>query len=204
MATKRKYLTSQVVWTIGGFLVAALLILGIRFFTYKPESTHYHANFALYINGQREEFKDPSNYESIGATCDLHEEMTPPERVHMHDNVNDVVHVHDHAVTWGQFFLNLGWLVDAKVIETRDQMLLLDNDHKITFILNSEVVDNISNRVIGDQDKLLIDYGSALDSAKQEYSAITNKAAKYDNSKDPKSCGSAAAPTFSDRLRHLF
>ena len=205
MKKSRKYLTSQVIWPpLVGFLAAALIILGIRFFAYKPEAVHYHANFAVYINGQRQEFKDPSFYESIGVSCDEHEEMTPPERTHMHDYVNDVVHVHDHAATWGQFFTNIGWIVDAKVIETGDQMLLADSNHKISFILNGETMDNVSNRVIGDQDKLLVDFGSGDQTIKIEYAAITNKAAKYDASKDPASCGSNAPVTTRERLKHLF
>lgn len=36
---------------ISCLVLRAAIILGIRFFTYKPDSTHYHANFAVYING---------------------------------------------------------------------------------------------------------------------------------------------------------
>ncbi len=187
-----------------GLLAGGLIILGIRFFTYAPIHIHYHANFVVFINGQREEFKDPSYYEATGPSCTDHEVMTPLERAHMHESVNDVVHVHDQAVTWGQFFTNLGWVVDAKVIETPSQLLVADDAHPITFWLNDQKMDNVSNRVIGDQDKLLVDYGSEVDSAKQEYGVITNKAAKYDASKDPASCGSQASPTFHDRVTHLF
>lgn len=204
MAKRQKYLTSQANWTLAaGLLIGALIILLIRFFTYHQPGTHYHANFKVYVNGQREQFSDPSYYEAAGPSCTEHEMMTPIERAHMHGNVNDVVHVHDDAVTWGQFFYNLGWVLDTKVIATPSQTLLPDNSHKITFILNNEVMDNVSNRVIGDQDKLLIDYGSDIQTAKTEFSAITNKAADYDKGKDPASCGSHAAPTFSERLHHL-
>jgi hypothetical protein len=199
-----KKINRSMLMIAGGVLLGALLVLGVRFFTYHPEHTHYHANFTVYINGQREQFADPALYEESGASCTQEEQMTPQERAHMHDNVNDVVHVHDHAVAWGQFFLNLGWLVDAKVIETQDQMLLADAGHKITFILNGETIDNVSNRVIGDQDKLLVDYGGSNQVAMTEYAGITNKAQKYDTSTDPKSCGGSAPTTIHDRLTHLF
>lgn len=187
-----------------GLIAGALVILVIRFLTYKPVHMHYHANFAVYINGQREQFKDPALYEESGSSCSEEQQMTPTERAHMHDNVNDVVHVHDHAVTWGQFFTNLGWVVDARVIDTGSQSLLSDAGHKITFILNSVIMDNVSNRVIGDQDKLLVDYGSDLATAKNEFETITNKALQYDRSKDPASCGSDVSPSFNDRLKHVF
>lgn len=187
-----------------GVLLGALLVLSIRFFTYHPERIHYHANFAVYVNGQREQFADPTLYEKSGAACSKEEQMVPMERAHMHDNVNDVVHVEDHAVTWGQFFTNLGWVVDAKAIKTPNQMLLSDSEHKISFILNGEATDNVSNRVIGDQDKLLVDYGSSDPAVKAQYAGISNKALKYDTSADPKSCGGQAAPSFRERMKHLF
>jgi hypothetical protein len=203
--SRPKYLTSQAIWAITGFVVAAVLILGIRFFTYHPEHVHYHANFQVFINGQREQFADPGLYEESAASCSNSKEevMTPGERSHMHDNINDVVHVEDHAVTWGQFFTNLGWVVDAKVIATPSQTLLPDNDHKISFTLNGQTMDNVSNRVIGDQDKLLVDYGDSDLAVKDEYAGISNKALKYDSSADPKSCGSGVAPTMHDRLNHM-
>ncbi len=189
---------------LAGLVIGVVALLTIRFFTYAPTHSHYHANFALYINGQRQAFSDPSYYEAAGAACNLKEKMTPQERVHMHDGVNDVVHVHDQTVTWDQFFQNLGWAVDSQFIKTRDQLLVTDAAHKITFWLNGQPIDNVSNRVIPDQSKLLIDYGgTSKDSLWQEYNSIADTAAKYDNSKDPKSCGSQTTPTIHDRLIHL-
>lgn len=188
-----------------GVLLGAVLIFGARFFTYNPPHVHYHANFQVFINGQREQFADPLLYEESGASCSQEtQQMTPMERAHMHDNINDVVHVEDHAVTWGQFFTNLGWVVDAKTIETPSQLLLADSDHKISLMLNGQIMDNISNRVIGDQDKLLVDFGGSDQAIKDEYAGISNKALKYDASADPKSCGGSAAPTMRERLRHMF
>jgi len=46
-----------------GLVLGSAVLLGIRFFTYKPDTIHYHANFALYINGQQEQFKGPQYYE---------------------------------------------------------------------------------------------------------------------------------------------
>src|SRR5436190_1007345 len=86
---------------IAAVLAGALLVLAIRFINYKPTNTHYHANFAVYINGQREQFNGPTYYEeeSMGS-CTTDKEMIPADRAHMHDNENDVIHVHDKAVTW--------------------------------------------------------------------------------------------------------
>ena len=47
---------------VGCLLLGAAIILGIRFATYQVAAVHYHANFALYINGQHEVFKGPQYY----------------------------------------------------------------------------------------------------------------------------------------------
>ena len=79
-------------------MLGAAIILGIRFFAYKIEAVHYRANFALYIAGLQERFTGAQYYSDV-EMCSLSTAMTPQGRTHMHDNVNNVVHVEDHAVT---------------------------------------------------------------------------------------------------------
>src|SRR5665647_713896 len=96
---------------VGGLLLGALTILTVRFVTYQPVSVHYHANFALYLNGQREAFKGQQYYQEVTTCSSTGGIAVPQQRAHMHDNANGLVHVEDHVVTWGQFFENLGWYV---------------------------------------------------------------------------------------------
>jgi hypothetical protein len=189
-----------------GLILGVLLICGIRFATYAPKHTHYHANFAVYLNGQRETFKDPSYYEDVAA-CTAYDNITPAERAHMHGNVNNVVHVHDDAVTWGQFFENLGWYIGDDFIKTDKQMYLADGANKLHIMINGQDYTNltaITNRVIGDQDKLLVSFGDISTTAlKQEYSGIKNEAKKADETQDPASCSGHQSPGFTERLKHL-
>lgn len=189
-----------------GLIVGLLIMMGVRFTTYKAEeAVHYHANFALYINGQREQFKDDFYYTESAESCSEQEQMTPRERAHMHGNVNDVVHVEDHAVTWGNFFQNLGWTIDSTAIITPSKVIPADATNKVSFILNGEKVDGVANTVIKDQDKLLIDYGSTpADILQAEYNAIPSTAIKYDNTQDPASCSGHRETTMRDRFMHMF
>ncbi|HSX17928.1 MAG TPA: hypothetical protein VLE51_01050 [Candidatus Saccharimonadales bacterium] len=191
---------------IAGLVLGVLIILAIRFFTYNANHVHYHANFAVYIDGQREQFKGASYYEEETA-CKAGDNIAPADRAHMHDNINDVVHVHDRAVTWEQFFNNLGWSVGGDFIETRDT-LYQNNDRSILHItLNGQDltgISSIANKVIGDRDKLLLDYGPTDSQIKQEYNAIPSTAIQHDQENDPASCSGPTSTTFSDRLHHLF
>ena len=193
----------------GCFVLGAAVILGIRFFTYKPDTTHYHANFAVYLTGQREMFKAPIYYTEV-ETCDASGTITPIERVHMHDNVNSVVHVEDHAVTWGQFLQNLGWNMGTNYLVTRDGTMYQENGaNKLHLILNGQDYTDfggLQNTVIKDQDKLLISFGDEDQATLQkQYAAIPSTAKHYDTTPDPASCsGSHGQVTTQDRLTHLF
>lgn len=191
-----------------GIVLGAVAILAIRFFTYNPPRVHYHANFAVYINGQRELFKGQQYYQEVAICSSTNDITLPQQRAHMHDGVNSVVHVHDHAVTWGQFFENLGWYVGPDFIETDSGKLYTDNDQsKLHIILNGQDYTGltpITNMVIKDQDRLLVSYGNEGDAAlQQEYKSVPATAHTYDVSKDPASCSGTEKITLSDRLHHL-
>lgn len=199
-------------FTIGtaAFLFGVLLILGIRVAAYTPpKEVHYHANFAVYINGQREEFKALNYYEETVATsCSAPEEDedTPMSRVHMHGGVNSVVHVEDNRVTWGNFFGVLGWNAGENYLATRDAVYQTNGQATLTYMLNGKAMQSIANVTIGDQDKLLVNYGDqSPDQIAQEYQQIQNNALKADQSKDPAACGShAMQATMRERMKHMF
>jgi hypothetical protein len=192
-----------------GFLLGVLVVLLIRFVTYNPPHTHYHANFAVYINGAREEFKGPQYYQEV-SICSASGGVTiPQQRAHMHDNANSVVHVHDHAVTWGQFFENLGWTVGPNFIANdKGALYTAGGAAKLHVLIDGQDYTDltpINNTVIKDQSRLLVSYGD-IDAAalKQEYQSVPSTAKHYDESKDPASCSSNESLPFKERLHHLF
>ncbi len=192
-----------------GVVVGALVILGIRFATYNVKTTHYHANFAVYLNGKREEFKGPQYYQEIAA-CTVHGAIQPAQRAHMHDNINSVIHVHDDGVTWSQFFDNLGWSIGPNFIQTDDQKMYIENgDNKLNIELNGQNLTDltsIANQVIKDRDRMLISYGNISDKTlATEYNSVPTTAKHYDETPDPASCsGQMEKVSISDRLHHLF
>ncbi|HEV7454757.1 MAG TPA: hypothetical protein VGO07_05865 [Candidatus Saccharimonadales bacterium] len=203
---KRHSQKYRISWrAIVGILFGALLVLGIRFATYSPEQIHYHANFAVYLNGQRETFKSPMYYEEVSGSCALGKDVKPAQRVHLHDEVADVVHVHDHAVTWGDLFMNLHWAVGPDFIRTPSKIYVAGDGQRITYIVNGQSLDDISTEVIKDEDRLLVDFGDTTDAAiQQEFKNVASSAHQYDIGKDPAACLGNVAPTWKDRLKHLF
>lgn len=201
--------TAQSRWFIGiaCLLLGALVVLGIRFATYQHDGVHYHANFAVYIDGQREMFKDKMYYQEVNM-CAANEDIVPATRAHMHDYANDVVHVEDHAVTWGQFFSNLGWTLGPDFIQTaHGTMHMAGGDKQLHLMLNGQDytgLGGLSNYVIKDTDKLLVSFGDVSDSDLQkQYDAMPSTAHKYDTLKDPASCAGSHDATMRERMQHL-
>lgn len=192
-----------------GLVLGAFIILAIRFATYSVHTTHYHANFAVYINGQREEFKGFQYYEEVAA-CVANGPIQPAQRAHMHDNINSVIHVHDDGVTWQQFFNNIGWTLGPNFIQDDKQNMYIENgNNKLNIVLNGQNLTgltSIANTVIKDRDRLLISFGNinskTLDT---EFKSVPATAKHYDEGKDPASCaGQMNTVTYSDRVHHLF
>lgn len=209
MRSLMQFLRNNRLLFVAGLVLGALIILAIRFVSYKPVQVHYHANFAVYINGQREQFKGSQYYQEVAICSSTNGITTPQQRAHMHDGINSIVHVHDHAVTWGQFFQNIGWYVGPDFIETADGQLYQNNGASVLHIwINGQDYTGltpITNMVIKDQSRLLVSYGDISDGQlQQEYKSVPSTAKHYDESQDPASCSGTEKITFSDRLHHLF
>lgn len=189
-----------------GAVVGVTALLGARFVTYQKPYVHYHANFAVYINGEREEFKNPIYYTEGG--CIAEGVKTPLMRAHMHDSVNDVVHVEDHAVTWGNFFENLWWSVGSDYIQKSDgTMYKADDTNKLHLIINGQDYTDfgsLANKEIKDKDRVLISYGNEDKQAlESQYKTVADSAAKYNAQSDPATCSGSHKTTTKDKLKHL-
>lgn len=185
-----------------GLLVALIATTAIRYALIKDTAVHYHANFALYINGQEDPFKSFTFYEEIAA-CDTHELDNPKPKAHMHDQNAHLVHVHAHGMTWGYFFTNLGYTLGDNLIKTDNGVFIAGDDgNQLTFYLNGQKVDHIAGSVIKSEDVLLINYGKDSDATlKQRYDSIPRDAHKANLTKDPAACSGGAELTTWNRLK---
>lgn len=184
-----------------GFIAGAVWFVAVRFVTYKSDNVHYHANFAVYVNGEREEFDNFTFYEEVEA-CAGDSESNPKTRVHMHNNENHIVHVHDNLVTWGHFLANLGYGLTNDSLRTDAGVFVNDDGDQLKFMLNGQEVQSVANRVIGNQDILLISYGSEdTETLEERFEDIPHDAGEYNHKLDPGGCGGNEELDFWTRLR---
>lgn len=187
-------------WLLIGLLLGVLLLGVFRYFNVKDHHTHYHANFALYINGQRDEFKSPMYYEEV-QTCG-NDPTNPRARVHLHNMDAASVHVHDEGATWGALFANLGYTLGNSVLRTSSTTYIDGLGGNLKFMLNGEQVVDVANRTIGDEDVLLVSYGNeSTENLKKQYDTIPRSAENLDHTSDPAACAGSKHLTWRDRLK---
>lgn len=183
------------------FVGGALALMSARFILIDKKDVHYHANFALYINGQKEEFKNFIYYEEVTA-CSEESKSNPKSRVHMHDNVNHLVHIHDDAVTWSHFFNNLGIVISNNSIITPNDTYMSSETSDLIYVLNGKKISSITNLKINSGDKLLINFGNEKENEiEARYNAIPKDAETYNAKPDPSSCSGNANETFGERFK---
>lgn len=185
-----------------GFVLGATWLVALRYVTYQSDNVHYHANFALYINGQRDEFKSFTFYEEVQA-CTSDNVDNPKNRVHMHNQDSDLIHVHAHGVTWAQFFDNLGYTLGDTLVKT-DKGVYVDGQdgNKLTFWLNGKPVEIIASTLIKSEDRLLINYGKDDQVTLQKrYDSVAQTAREANTKNDPATCSGDEKLTPLQRLK---
>lgn len=198
--------TSILLFLLG--IVVGIVALGsMRFLAQGPEQpTHYHANWALFIDGQRLDLSADRYMEDVIQCMADPANQRPEDRVHMHENNPDVVHVHAPGVTWGHLLANLGFTAGEDYLFTDRARYQADADRSLKFILNGAEVRSIQNRPIGDKDRLLISFGQ--EDVGQVISGqlphLAADASHYNEMPDPASCSGAAEERLGERFRRAF
>lgn len=156
---------------------------------------HFHANFAVYVQGERIDFTNEVFSEDI-AGCSITGKKSPKDRVHLHERNQDIIHIHADWVAWGHFFSNNDLIFSSDFIEIwpkfQDQSgryLSAANESELNFILNGKQVENPFNRLISSEDKLLISYGEQTDEELEKlYQTVSSNAWEFNEKYDPGSC----------------
>lgn len=171
-----------------------------------PDPVHYHANWALFIDGERVDLSADRYMEDVDA-CVGGERLLPSQRVHMHEGIDHVVHVHDDGVTWGHFLTNLGFtLGHGTLVTDTGRRLAVEEGRNLTFVLNGFAVPNISNRLVESGDRLAISYGAETpeEVRGKQFPQVPDDAEEYNERQDPAGCAGRDEAGFFERLRRAF
>jgi len=160
-------------------ILLALVILAIAasaFIYLQPKtgafgSAHDHADFAVFINGEKIDFslakyqsKVPDDPSLCGDTSKLS---------HLHAGDGNVVHKHATGVTWQYFLGNLNITLEKNCITINlDDTYCTNKEDKLSFIENGKEVSELGE--IKDLSKVLISYGT--EDLQAQYAQVTDEA----------------------------
>jgi hypothetical protein len=203
-------------------LALGVLLLGLARLAAAPlnPTTHHHANWAIVVNGTRIDLSGDRFMEEISACNAGDEGIQPSQRIHMHENLQDVVHVHHQGATWGHLMTNLGLglgddflFLDRGLVEgidgvAPDGRLTSGTDGgRLVFVVNGFVVPSLTNRVVASEDRALIAWTDGdVETVRTEwFESVANDAGEFNERMDPASCsGGHGDLPFLTRLRLAF
>jgi len=150
---------------------------------------HFHANFAMYVNGEKIDFSGDKYMEDV-AGCSVTGNIMPEDRAHLHENNGDTIHVHADWVAWGHFFANNNFAFWDNYLALDTGDIYANWEWKtVQYVLNEMVIENPFNKLIRSKDQLLIVYGDEdLEWLQALYNTVSNSAHEYNQTYDPWSC----------------
>ena len=190
-----------------GAVVGIALIGAVRYSrAEEPAVVHYHANWAIFVDGQRVDLSANRYMEDVVQCTADPAHQRPEDRVHMHTNNQDVVHVHSAGATWGHLMANIGLGIGDSYLDLIDRHLVSGEAGTLKFVLNGAPVRSIRNLLIESEDRLLISFGpeSVEQVVAEQYPQVMDSAGHYNTMPDPASCAGAAQATTGSRIREAF
>lgn len=184
---------------LGYILLLCLVSLLTYIFVPRPYQVHHHANMAAYIDGKKWDFSKDIYMEEV-ERCNVTIDVRPTDRIHLHENKGDIVHVHMAASTWGDLFSNLHWnFGSGYVVDDYDVMHLSGSGKNVYFFVNGKKVDNPHNRIVQSADRLLIWYGTGTSEEieARANTLVDDSAIEYNKKADPASCSTNTYGMFS-------
>jgi len=205
-------------------VLAGALGLGVLRLAFAPlnTTTHHHANWAVVVHGERIDLSDARFMEEISACSSGEGGIQPGQRIHMHENEQDLVHVHHTGATWGHLMTNLGLalgddflFLDRQLVEGiegapadgRFGVGAEEERGRLVFVVNGYVVPSLANRVVESEDRVLIAWtDEEVETVRTEwFERVASNAGEYNEKMDPASCsGGHGELDFMSRLRLAF
>lgn len=143
---------------------------------------HEHADFALFINGQKFDFS-PAKYQSDKNDEPDHDHGSHQHDpyTHLHDKKSQIIHTHKAGVTLGYFLKTIGFEITNSCLTTDTKKQYCDDDvSSLKFFVNGKRNARPDQYEIMDLDRLLVSYGPLTDpDLTAQLKALTDEACIY-------------------------
>lgn len=149
-----------------------------------PDPNHTHADFAIYLEGEKLDFSSPEYMsESEGEETDEDHEAHGHKHhpyLHLHDGIGHVIHQHKPDLAFGEFLSSLGFTMTQQCL-TLDSgvMVCPEGSKKWQMFVNGQEHPLDPEFHFKDRDKILLTYGTSSEQIKKQLEAMTDDACLY-------------------------
>jgi hypothetical protein len=161
---------------------SVLGFFGIHEYVQNPDPNHTHADFAVYVEGEKLDFSDLKYMSGLSTDETTHDEEDEYHHpyLHLHDEVGHVLHTHKQGLTLGTFFSSLGFTMTEQCFTLDTEVMVCpDGGKKWQMFVNAEERPFDPGYVFQDMDKILLTYGADAEEVQKELEAMTDDACKY-------------------------
>ncbi len=163
---------------LGLLLVAVAIVVNMFLVQNNQEvgvvgDIHYHADFAIYLNGQRYNFFQEKYMSTQNKSFS--------NFAHLHDLKGNIIHKHASGITLGFFLDTLEMKLDQRCLVLDDGTPYCNEGSKeLKFYVNGKQNDEFDRYDIQDEDKILLSYGDETpEETKKQLAAVTDEACVY-------------------------
>lgn len=172
---------------IAAVVIGASIVFGMFRSYQNPDPNHTHADFAVWVNGQKLDFSG-DQFMSEAYVEGQPVRVDPMRKyLHLHDGIGHVVHRHKPGLTLNDFFLSLGF-TNACTLESvpeshrSEHVCLVFPDgqtHLLHVYINGQLSKAGLEYVFEDGDKILLSDSEEAAEIETQIDALTDDACLY-------------------------
>lgn len=149
-----------------GILLIGIGLSGIIVSLFVPVEIHEHADFAVYVEGNRINFSRPDYMSDNGELS---------EKIHLHDMDGNVMHKHAEGATLGMFFESIGIVFN----ETCFNGHCTNDSSRLIMYVNGMPSYEYGMYEFSDLDRILIIFGNMTGNITAHMDAVTSDSCIY-------------------------
>ncbi|MBI4170907.1 MAG: hypothetical protein HY514_04380 [Candidatus Aenigmarchaeota archaeon] len=160
--------------------IIAVVVLFISIYLIATKEIHEHADFAVYINGEKLNFSQDKYMHHETAEEEKSEKhgQQEDEKAHMHDNVGWIAHKHAADATWGIFFRNINITFNSACFVFEGSSYCSNETHNLRMFVNGREDFEFGGKKINDLDRVLITFDNSRNIDAQ-LNSVTDEACLY-------------------------
>lgn len=167
-------------------LSLSLVLVGCSFWPWRrpaqnPDPNHTHADFAVWISGEKFDFSGADYMSGEEEKDEEHEKHGHQHHpyLHLHDSIGHVIHRHKPGLPLREFLKSLGVLLGSSCVSFGDRSYCEMGGKRWRMFVNGEEKNMDPEYIFEDGEKILLSFGSTVAEIEKQLQEMTADACLY-------------------------